>query len=149
MLTSQSGDVAMAARVIYIGTNEGFRVSVLRRNGYLVDICESFRAFYSLFVQGPEVDAVVVTDSVPVLTLRFASKLCATTAIAFIRFKGEGAYRYGQEIAYLSQFEFDLTIPPFTAPSHWLHDIERVIEHSRALRSRFAGQVLPVPTAVC
>jgi len=117
----------MAARVLHFGTNDCNRVLVLRDFGYLVDDCPSINDVRSTLLQGICPEALLFSEGYPAArreAVTLARSSCANAPLILF-----------ENLNCDDETNFDLVIPPLTAPELWLQAIAATIERSRMLHA--------------
>jgi len=121
----------MAAKVLHFGTNDCRRVLVLRSAGYVVDDCPSLSEFELTLKQDIDPQAFFFSERYPVKRRE---------AMTLARCHSHAPLVLFQSIHYSDdEPNFDLVIPPLTAPAVWLHEVAATIERTRTLRSSSAA----------
>ncbi len=118
----------MAAHVLHIGMDDCHRVDILRSAGYKVDECASLHHFAMALEVAQQADAVILTESenIPPEQAFHLTRERSTAPVIFFRSTNRAAI----------EDEFDLVIPPLTAPEKWLKDVNSLLEWSRTLRAQ-------------
>ena len=113
----------MAAHVLHIGMDDCHRVAVLRSVGYRVDECASLLQLATA-LEGPKgADAVFLTES---------DSIPPEQAISLAREHSEAPVILFRRSTYgTSDDDFDLVIPPLTAPEKWLQEVRSLLDWSR------------------
>jgi hypothetical protein len=116
----------LAARVIHFGVDDCYRLSVLRRAGYVIHDCSNLIQLCAALDADAETDAVMVNDSdgsVPEHAISLARSRSSAPIVLFPN--SSRSYRTDQ---------VDLVVPSFTPPQEWLLDLANLIVHSRAIQ---------------
>ena len=116
----------MAARVIHFGTDDCYRLSVLRRAGYAIDSCSNLVQFQAAL--DVEADAIMVDDSDGSLPENVISLARTRSAAPIVLFPHATP-------ADTTPHQVDLVVPALTPPHEWLLDLANLIIRSRALRA--------------
>jgi len=114
----------MAARVIHFGVDDCYRLSVLRRAGYIIHDCSNLIQLGAALEA--DADAVMVNDSdgsVPEHAISLARSRSSAPIVLFPN--SSRIYRADQ---------IDLVVPTFTPPQEWLLELANLIVHSRAVQ---------------
>jgi len=116
----------MAARVIHFGVDDCYRLSVLRRAGYIIHDCSNLIQLGTALDADADADAVMVNDSDGSVTEHAISLARSRTLAPIVLFpNSKRKYRTDQ---------IDLVVPSFTPPQEWLLELGNLIVHSRAVR---------------
>jgi hypothetical protein len=114
----------MAARVIHFGVDDCYRLSVLRRAGYVIEDCSNLIQLRDALEA--DADAVMLNDShgsVPENAISLARSRTLAPIVLFPNSKRS----YPTE-------QIDLVVPTFTPPQEWLLELANLIVHSRAVQ---------------
>lgn len=127
----------MAPKLIYYGSDNSHRLSVLQAAGYIVENCKSAPELVSVLESDAEILAILFSDEEPETPLEavgIARARCSAPQIIF-----------HDSTALEDEIGFDFIIANLTPPSEWLKDVASLIEETR--RSSFAsapsGKVRP------
>ena len=116
----------MAARIVFVGKDTCHRLPVLVQAGYQVKSFESLGSFRDTMRPGTEAEAILLTDldaGSADSALVVARNHCSAPVILFRDHNWDYQFR-----------NFDLVVPPLTAPRKWLEQMEFLIGQCRARR---------------
>jgi hypothetical protein len=118
----------MAARVIHFGTDECYRITVLRSVGYSVDDCSSLVELRAELSTDGGAVAVCITEGIsgPPEAAVSLAKTCSSAPLVLFRRSNRDC-----EAA-----AFDLVVDTLTPPQEWLTDMQDLIVRSQDLRAR-------------
>lgn len=119
--------IDVAARVIHFGTDECYRITVLRSVGYSVDECSSLVQLRAELASNGEAVAICITEDFtdPPETAVPLVRSCTPAPLVLFR-RSNRDYE---------ETPFDLVIDTLTPPQRWLTEIQDVIQRSQALRA--------------
>ena len=118
----------MAAHVLHIGTDDCHRLTVLRSVGYEVEECTSLVQLAEALESAPDPVAVILSESEsfpPEEAVSLSRKRSAAPVIFFRRANTAA-----------NEDEFDLVIPPLTAPEKWLTEVDNLMGRSREVQAQ-------------
>ena len=119
----------MAARVVYFGDDDCYRITVLRRAGYEAEECHSLSLLESNLIQFPATDAVAIAERDETVDAEKAISLVRSkSTVPLILFQGRNRV--------IETSAFQLVVPPLTDPGVWLNDLATLIDCSRAVREQ-------------
>ena len=112
----------MAPKLIYYGTDNSHRLSVLRAAGYFVENCRSASELVSFLESGgAEILVILFSDEereTPLEAIDIARARCSAPLIVF---RDSTSHR---------EIGFDFIIPNLTPPAEWLKDVASQIERN-------------------
>lgn len=130
----------MAARVLCFGTHDCNRSLVLRQVGYEVDRARSLLEFRALIRERADTDAVLVTERRGNVRREVVTLTREHSRARLILF--DCSYDH------VDAGQFDLIVPPLSAPAEWLRQVADTIEQSHSLNAkqltRYADSSKPI-----
>src|SRR5690348_18460840 len=125
----------MTARVIHFGEDRWHRISLLRKIGLAVDLCETPGELVATLCTGTDPDAILISQSrlFDPFTAKSLARSVSRAPVVLFPYHGHDPV----------DSEFDLVIPPLTRPDEWLQELWKLIEQSRELlaTSRMSSSV--------
>jgi hypothetical protein len=115
----------MIARIVHFGSDNSFRVALLKTAGYSVDECNSVSQLHAALIGLREADAVVISEGDGDAPYDAISLTRSTSMVPLILFRSRNPH--------YDESEFDLVVPEAIDPAKCLSDIARLISSRRQL----------------
>jgi len=121
----------MAPKLIYCGSDNSHRLSVLRSAGYTVENCGSASDLGSFLAPGAEILVILFSDEEKETLPEMidTARACCSAPLA--------VFRHSSNIQ--DDIGYDLVIPNLTPPNEWLHDIASLIQRRQMERERHSA----------
>lgn len=113
----------MAPKLIYYGTDNSHRLSVLRAAGYVVENCKSAPELISFLEYDAEILVILFADEEGEPPLEAVDVVRARCSALLMVFRDSTTLH--------DEIGFDFIIPNLTPPAEWLRDIASLIERNR------------------
>lgn len=107
-------------RIVHVGEDICYRVPVLRRAGFKVDVCISTDQLSDNLFNRPETDAILISDPGREISEEILRRIRGCSSAPIVLFQSSSR-------DYPNAW-FDLVIPVLSRPVEWLRDIAKVTE---------------------
>lgn len=115
-------------RIVHVGEDICYRVSVLRRAGFKVDVCISADQLSDNLFNRTKADAILITDPGREVSEKTLRRIRGCSSAPIVLFQSSSR-------DYPNAW-FDLVIPVLSRPVEWLRDVAKVTEPTECASSQ-------------